>query len=223
MTGTLGQLALAVAVFLASHVIPAVPPLRRALLRMLGKPVYHTAYSVLSLAVLTWVAIAYRAAPYVEVWPEAPWTRWVPLLLMPVACVLAVGGLTTPNPFSVGPGARRYDTQRPGLLRLTRHPVLWGTVLWAASHMVANGDAASLLVFGPMLVLGWVGMPLLDLKTRRALGTDWHRLAAATGHPRGISLAEVKPWRIGTGLAVYAILLWLHPYLFGVSPLTMFT
>jgi uncharacterized membrane protein len=57
-----------------------------------------------------------------------------------------------------------------GVLRITRHPVMWGVGLWAAVHLVANGDLASLLFFGGFLLT--------------ALGGAWHldrRLAATEG------------------------------------------
>ncbi len=34
------------------------------------------------------------------------------------------------------------------LKRFTRHPMLSGVTVWAAAHLLANGDLASLILFG---------------------------------------------------------------------------
>ncbi|MEO5374391.1 MAG: NnrU family protein [Alphaproteobacteria bacterium] len=201
----------AVIVFLATHIIPAAPAVRRGLVAALGVRGYVAAYSGLSLLVLAWVWVAYRAAPYIEVWPPEPWTRWVPLWLMPIACLLVAIGMATPNPFSVGPGGRGHDPRRAGVLRLTRHPVLWGIVLWAAVHMLANGDVASLILFGLMLGLAGAGMLLLDIRhPAAAIDRSWRK-----------ALAEIGLWRIGLGIVLYGGLLALHGPVFGVSPLAI--
>ncbi|MBF0093795.1 MAG: NnrU family protein [Alphaproteobacteria bacterium] len=219
MDETLWPLVVAVAAFVASHLVPATPAVRGRLIRRLGGRGYFLGYGLLSLVLVAMVAVTFRAAPHVEVWPQEPWMRWLPILTMPVASVLILAGMTTPNPFSVGPTGRGFDPARPGLLRLTRHPVLWGMTIWAAPHAVVNGDVAALLLFVPMLALSLLGIPWLEWKRRLALGADFDRLAAATSRPRTFSLMEVGFWRIGLGLVLYAVLTWLHPVLLGVSPL----
>lgn len=216
---TFGPLSAAVAAFLASHLIPAAPSLRQGLIRRFGARAYFLGYATLSVGLLAVVVGTFHAAPYVEVWPPEPWTRWVPVLMMPVASIFATVGMTTPNPFSVGPTGRGYDPARPGLLRLTRHPVLWGAMLWAASHVVANGDVAALILFVPLLILAALGIPWLEWKRRLALGPEFDRLAEATSRPATVSLAEIGLWRVGLGLGLYAAMLWLHPLLLGASPL----
>jgi len=177
VTGSLWHLAASLAVFVAAHVIPSLPGLRRALVALLTEKGYLLAYSALSIALLVWVDLAYNSAPFVEVWPYREWMRWVPLAVMPVACLLAVTGLTTPNPFSVGPGAKGYDPDRPGILRLTRHPALWAFILWAGAHIPPNGDAAGVMLFGFLFVLSISGPWVVEAKRRKVLGGDWEGLA----------------------------------------------
>jgi hypothetical protein len=31
-----------------------------------------------------------------------------------------------------------------------RHPMLWGTAIWAVAHLAVNGDLASVILFGSM-------------------------------------------------------------------------
>ena len=55
-----------------------------------------------------------------------------------------VVGVSTPNPTKVGMDSQlTREVQARGMTRITRHPFLWGTALWALVHFVINGDAAS--------------------------------------------------------------------------------
>lgn len=219
MTGGLGHLVLAVVVFLASHSLTNRPAFRRRAEAALGGARGFTvAYSLLSLLLLGWMVAAYVAAPVVLLWGQQPWMRWVPPLVMPVACVLTVAGLTTANPFSIGPGGRGFDPARPGILRLTRHPILWAAGLWAAAHMVPNGDVGALILFAPLLALALVGPTMLDRKRRRVLGyEEWSRLAAFARDPVA-ALREMGWTRLGGGLLLYGVLLNLHEPVIGASP-----
>jgi uncharacterized membrane protein len=228
MTGGLWQLGLAVAVFLASHSLLTRPAWRRPAEAALGRTGFTLAYSLLSLLLLAWVVAAAMAAPVVVVWKQAEWMRWLPPLAMPWACLLGFAGMTTPNPFSIGPGSigpggRGFDPAKPGILRLTRHPVLAALALWAGAHILPNGHLAALLLFVPLLALAVAGPRMLDAKRRRSLGPEeWQRLAAATA-ARPLDwpalLREVGWWRLAGGLALYALLIALHPLVIGVSPL----
>jgi uncharacterized membrane protein len=221
-TGGLGHVGLAVGIFLVSHSLTTLPAFRRPAERLLGKAGFTIAYSVLSLLLLTWAVAATLAAPYVPLWERQAWMHWVPPLVMPFACVLAMCGMTSANPFSIGPGAAGFDPARPGILRLTRHPVLVATSLWAAAHIVANGSVAALMLFGPLLALALVGPRLLDTKRRRTLGKEeWDRLAVATsGHPQWSALLrEVGMGRIAAGLALYALLIPAHAVFINIWPI----
>lgn len=206
------------AAFLLSHGLPANPRLRGPLMRLLGQRGFFAAYTLLSLSVVVWLALAYAAAPYVELWPQEPWTRWVPPLAMLPACLLLVAGLSSANPYSLGLGRRRWNPARPGIVGLIRHPVIWALALWAASHLFPNGDLASLLLFGPLLALSLSGPAVLDRRRRRDLGEDWLRLAPRLT-PLPTLLAQIGPWRLGGGILLYAVLLHLHPMVIGASPL----
>lgn len=88
---------------------------------------------------------------------------------MPFACVLLALGIGIPNPFSIaGAGSARFDPARPGVLALTRHPVLWSTVLWSGAHVVPNGDVATATLFGAFAAMGLFGMRALDARRQRA-------------------------------------------------------
>lgn len=223
------ELILAILVFLISHGIPSVRPVRGALVACVGERVYLGLYSLISLATLVWLGVAYGRALYLEVWPFEPWTRWVPVLVMPLACVLLAGALTSANPLSIAFGRRPFDPARPGIVSVTRHPLIWAFILWAGAHLVPNGDLASIILFGLLLGLSLLGPLSLDAKRRAALGREeWERLAHPTsnipfaaalrGHVR-LDLAGIGPWRMLAGLALYGLLLFGHEALFGISAL----
>ncbi|MBT4427073.1 MAG: NnrU family protein, partial [Rhodospirillaceae bacterium] len=65
MTGTLWSLALALAIFIAVHMVPVVPGLRAAMINAWGKRVYRALFSILSLAGLVWIVFAHKDAPQI--------------------------------------------------------------------------------------------------------------------------------------------------------------
>jgi uncharacterized membrane protein len=223
------ELLLAAAFLIASHYGISSTPLRGRLVDRLGERVYLGLYSAVALVAIVWLSIAYAGAPYVGLWPFAAWMAWLPLLLMPVALIFLVCGVSSPNPTAVG----AQDTLDPedaarGILRITRHPVMWAFALFALSHMVANGDLASVVFFGTFAALALIGTLLLDRKYAGRRGADWQRFAEVTSNvPFGaiaagrqrIAFEEIGWVRIGAAFALYVALLALHPSLFGVSPM----
>jgi uncharacterized membrane protein len=222
MISEFGELLTAGAAFLLTHTIPAIRPLRLRLTEWLGVKPYITLYSLLSLAVLGWMGLAYSRAPYEELWLITVPSRFFPILLMPLAGVLFVCAVSTPNPLSIGIGAKGFDPEKPGILRLTRHPLVWAFILWSGSHIPPNGDVASLLMFGLFFFLAMAGPFILDVKNKKSLGLDkWRRLAANTSNWSFIpALREIGPWRIFAGLLIYGMVLQFHLVLFGVDPLS---
>jgi uncharacterized membrane protein len=222
------ELVVAAAFLLASHYGISSTPLRAWLVARIGERPYLALYSLVALGAVIWLIFAYRRAPYVELWPTAAWSAWLLLIVMPFASLLLVCGVSTLNPTAVGAPAT-LDQAEParGILRVTRHPFMWGVALWALAHMVANGDAAAVVLFGTFAVLALVGTLLIDHKFRARRGVEWQRLAAATSNLPFVAIAagrqhlvpaEIGWLRVGVALALYVALLALHPSLFGVSP-----
>lgn len=176
-------------IFVAIHMLPTFAPARRQLVQKLGAGPYKGIFSVIALLGLVLVIMGKAGAPVISVWPPPPWGRHVALALMPVSCILLAAAYMPTN-----------------LKRLTPHPMLWGVTLWAAVHLLANGDLASTVLFGGFGLFALCAMWSANLRgatvstTRHAAGKD----------------ALV----IGVGLLVYLILLFAHRYLFGVSPMT---
>jgi uncharacterized membrane protein len=229
MIGSLGGLALAMAAFVASHVVLSSLRIRTRLIAALGKTGFRATYSLLAVALLVWVVIVYNAAPVVELWSPPVGLRHLSLLLMPVACVFLVAGLTTANPTAVGADtAARIAGGPVGIFRVTRHPVMWAIALWGLAHALANGDAAGLILFAGLTILAMAGAAHSDFRRQATLGERWTAYRAQTSFiPFKAILLRQTPFRPGEigrarlagSLVLFAALLFAHPWLFGVSPL----
>jgi uncharacterized membrane protein len=145
-----------------------------------------------------------------------------------LAFILGIPGLLSPNPTSVrGEGAAQKPETVRGVLRITRHPFLWGVTIWSAFHLAANGDEASVVFFGTFFVLALLGTFSIDAKRKRKLGAAWDAFAAKTSNiPFGaivtgrtkFSFAEYFDWRFLVAVVLFVVVLFAHAHLFGVSP-----
>jgi len=225
-TRSLTELLLAALVFTGGHFLLSAEPVRKRLVARLGEPRFLGAYSIVMLAAFAWLVLSYVRAPHAPLWAAPGWARYVPLLLMPIAFILLAGALRPDNPTSVGALARAKD-RPPGFFAVTRHPFLWATTLWAIAHIPANGDAASLILFGGILLLALPGTFVLDAKLARRYPDGFARLGRATSNvPLAAAFAGRASFAVrdfafpvAIGLAAFLVVLYLHRWLFGVSPL----
>ncbi len=217
------EFALAWAGFLVTHSLPLRPQMRPWLQAELGQRGFMIAYSACSLAALVWLIGAAGRAPVVLLWNWAPWQAHVPIAVMLPVCVILALAIGRPNPFSFG-GAQndRFDPAHAGIVRLTRHPILLALSLWALAHVVPNGDLAHLLLFGFFAVFAGIGRRLIDRRRQRDMGEEWQLLHAeitsGLRHARPMSWATAVARGIA-GVMIYVGLIWMHPWLFGASPL----
>ena len=213
--------------FVAVHIGVAGTTLRDRVVAAIGDRAYMIAFSLASVGGIVWLATAYAAADYVDLWGQPEWWKLVADVLMLPAFMLVVIGLATPNPTSVA--QENLASQPPqGIVRVTRHPFLIGVALWATLHLVANGDLASLLFFGALLVVSLAGPPSIDAKRRRKLGpATWDAFARQTSIvPFGaiaagrntLDAAQIGWWRIGLGVLAYVLFIGGHRHIIGVSP-----
>jgi uncharacterized membrane protein len=94
---------------------------------------------------------------------------------------------------------------RGGIYARLKHPMLAGVKLWAAAHLLANGDLGSIILFGS--ILAWAVLDRISLKHR----ADPSGLPIPVGGVRNDVIAVV------VGIVVYLALgLLFHPYVVGV-------
>src|SRR5499425_1557287 len=225
MGNGLFSLIIAGGAFCGSHVLLSSTWLRGSLRDQLGERGFLAVYSVTALVIFAWFVAAYAGAPIIVLWPRQRWTALLPVSVMPVATILLVAGYSTRNPTAVGmERSARADDPAPGILRVTRHPVMWAIGLWAVSHMIANGDLRSLLFFGAFAALSLGGTLLIDRKKRLALGSNWSRLAEVTSNFPFAALAtgrtrlrwrDISVLRVIAGLLLYVVLFNAHAIIAG--------
>src|SRR4051812_18047968 len=214
--------------FLLIHLAVSGTRVRDATIGAIGQGPYMGLFVLASFAGLAWLGFGFsqaRGAPGNEVyWGLSETARYVQIALQLLAMLLIVPGLATPNPTSVRQeGALdRPDVVR-GMLRITRHPFLWGVAIWAAGHLLVNGDVASLILFGTMLVLAISGTFSIDGKRRRALGAKYDAFVAQTSNlpfaaivqgRQRLAVGEIGWLPILLAIVIWAALAWAHPFLF---------
>jgi len=213
MTPTL-MLALASAAFLATHFVSSTP-LRAALVAKTGEWPYVGLYSAVAVLTLGWMAWAFAQAPREALFSGF---REISFVLMPIAFVLLACGFGR-NPTLVG-ADKLLKSEEParGMIRVTRHPIMWGFMLWAAAHILARGDVKALIFFGTFLLVAGIGTLAMD--ARKRANPDWARFAAVTSHIPFAAIVQGRNrivWReIGwlrplIGLAAFFAVLSFHP------------
>lgn len=188
-------LVLGLLIFLGTHFFTAARGPRAALIGQLGEGPYKGLYSLVSLVgivLIAWGFGRYRAAGYIDVWTPPVWTRHLSLLLVWVAFVAFAAAYL------------------PGRIKRTlKHPMLAAVKIWALSHLLANGDLGSILLFGS--ILAWAVVARITLKRRKDEVRDHAGPAVEPGGVRNDILALV----VGTA-AWFVFARWLHPWLIGV-------
>jgi uncharacterized membrane protein len=221
------SLSLAAVVWLGLHLIVA-GPLRSPLVEKLGERYFFGIFSLLSIALLGWFVVAYRAAPFVPLWPTIPALGWLAYVLVFLAFLLIAVGIGPTNPTDTH-APRMIDNKLPvyGITRVTRHPRLCGISLWAIAHLLVNGQTAAVLMFGALLITALNGMVSIDRKRRRTLGALWDEFEKQTSRlpfaaiftgRTGFVLAEFRVWPVAVAVALFAGVFWLHGMI-GPSPL----
>jgi uncharacterized membrane protein len=181
-------LIIGIVVFLGIHLLPTFPHIRDSAIERLGDTGYKAAFGVLSLAGFALLVWGFATAPFIQVWSPPPWTRWVAIVLMLPAFIFLVAAYV------------------PGRIKAKlKHPFLVAIKTWALAHLIANGDLASILLFGSFLA--YAVYDRIALKGRQPTALIG---SAAQGGPRNDLIAVVL------GVLFYVVfLVWLHPLLIG--------
>jgi uncharacterized membrane protein len=187
-------LILGLVLFLGVHSVRVVAEDWRTGVRArMGENAYKGLYSVLSIAGFALIVWGYGQARQqpVPLWLPPLWTRHLAALLTLPAFVLLVAAYVPGN----------------SLKTRLRHPMVLGIKLWAAAHLLANGNVADVLLFGSFLL--WAA-----LSFRAARARD--RAAGAVAAPGRLLPTVVA---VAVGLAAWAVFaFWAHGVLIGVRP-----
>lgn len=228
----MSMLIAAAAVFLGIHLLIAGTKVRDAITGAIGERAYLGLFSLASIAVIIWLVMAYNAAQptanNVVLYNLGQGVHDLGIPIVALAFFLGVQGFFIPNPTSVGQeSAVAKESAIQGVARITRHPFLWGVALWAAFHLAANGDLASIILFGTFLALSIFGTFSIDAKRKRKLGAAWDAFAAKTSNipfaavfagRNSLKWGELFGWRFLIAAAIFLIVLFAHARVIGVSP-----
>lgn len=189
-------LILGIILFLATHLIRVVAPgFRLTMIDRFGETGWRVINSVLSLVSLIVLIWGYATAPVINVWFPPMGLSHLTITLMLIATICLVAGFLP---------AGHIATK-------TKHPIVLSIKIWAAAHLIANGDLASILMFGALLAWGVV----LRINYKR-------RLRAGDLVLRPFVSARFDAIAVVLGLVVWALVTFkLHELLIGVAPLPM--
>lgn len=186
-------LILGLLIFFATHSVRIVAEgWRTARIARMGELAWKGVYALLSLlgfALMVWGYGETRGAP--ELWRQPIWTRHLAGLLTLPAFVLLVAAYV--------PGTR--------IKAAIGHPMVMGVMLWALAHVMSNGRAGDLLLFGAFLV--WAFVDYLAARRRDRL--------SGTLYVTGPLARDAAAVVIGvTAWVLFAK--WGHAWLIGVAP-----
>ena len=188
-------LVLGLLLFFLVHLVPTRPDLRSGLVERFGQGGYKAIISVISLAGLVLIVVGFgklqvMPAKNPELWIPPVWTRHLAFLLMLPAMILFVAA------------------EVPCHIRTAvKHPMLAGIKIWATAHLLANGDLASILLFGSFL--GYAIYDRISVKQRmvaprpgpRSGGIRNDIIVVALGLALYIFMLSIgHAWRIGVPL-----------------------
>lgn len=139
-------LGLGVVLFALCHLTLAVPQANDALRARFGKS-YAASFGLLSLIPLALIILGWRMSAFVPVYDPPFWGRIATFVLVLVG-FLCLGVFIF----------------RGSLRQRLRLPLAWAVVFWSVGHLFGNGDRASLVLFGGMLIyaLAHLGLGLAN-------------------------------------------------------------
>ncbi len=174
------------ALFIAIHAIPSIAPLRAALVAGMGQQTYRAVFSLIAFASIALIVWGFSEAPFEPVYIPASWGRHAAMIAVPVSIVLFA--------------AANMPTHIRAVLR---HPMLLGLLVWALAHLAANGDLASVVLFGGFAAYAVLAALSLESRGKHPSTDTAPRLA--------MDAAAVVGGLIAAGLLMY-----FHGVLFGM-------
>src|ERR1700754_2324043 len=178
-------------VFLGAHTLTTQREFRARIIASTGEGTYKIFYSLVSaigLALIVWGFARYRATGWIDVWYPPVAMRHITVALMLPAVIMVVASYIR---------GRIYTT--------LKHPMLAGVKLWAAAHLLANGDLGSIILFGSFLA--WAVFDRITLKRR----SDGGGPPIPGGGPANDLIA------VAVGVVAYLALAFaFHPVVIGV-------
>lgn len=219
--------------FVLIHVGISATGMRARLVGAIGEWPYRGLFSLASIALLAALIIGLgqmRADPFdplnQNLWAPSDWLRWPAYVLVLFGLSLAGAGLFTPGPTLAGYEKKGLAMAEParGVLRITRHPFLWGVVLWGAGHLLVNGERFALMLFGALALMAVFGSRSIDRKTAARDPEAWAKFEAKTSSAPFVAIVQGRNrldlgeigWRGLVGIVIAVAVALFHRQITGV-------
>lgn len=141
-------LIIGIIIFFGIHLLPSLP-LRARLIAKVGDKKYKILFSLISILGLGLIIYGLSTTHFVPLWDPLPWGRTAAMILMPFAVILLCAA-DIPN----------------NIKRYVKHPMLIGLILWGATHLAANGDLASSILFASFTLFALLNIVLVTVGKR---------------------------------------------------------
>lgn len=186
---------LGLVLFFGIHMLPFYPEYRALIIEKMDNDMvdeeglYKLVFGIISLLGLIFIGIGKGSMEFIGLWDTPVFFRYVAVVLIPVSFILMVAAYMPNN-----------------IKRYVPHPMLTGVIIWAATHLMVNGDVAAIILFGSFVVYSIVAIKLANRRQYDESGVQ--------------DIQETIPVVkdaivIGIAMLGFLLLLWLHKFLFG--------
>lgn len=216
MDGAIITLIAANVAFVGTHFAMS-HPLRAPMVKALGAGGFQGVYTVVSFATLAWVYFAFTAAPPADL-PGSGEVGWIAATIITLPAMILLAGSFMGNPALPTPMAETQARAEPrGMFKVTRHPMMWGIGLWAASHIVLFWSTRTLVTALAMGVLALVGAKFQDAKKEVLMGAAWAEWESKTSYwPRWGALPSVGAVPLIAGTVLWLAGSYVHLWRAGI-------
>jgi uncharacterized membrane protein len=178
-----------VLLFSVTHLmLSAAPGVRTSLARKLGENGFKGVFAFTSILGMTLIVMGWKATVPETFYVQPSWGRHITPLLVLFTF------LTFFAPYS-----------QNSLRKMTRHPQLLGVVAWGIGHLLSNGEIRSVILFGGFAI--WAMLEVVMINRRDGA---WDKPSGGT--------VKGNIQLLVSGLGFFALFMYSHVFLFGVSP-----
>ena len=187
-------LLLGLLIFFGIHFVPILTSLRAQLASSIGAVGYQAVFSIISLVGFVLIVMGYgemqtAGSGNPQIWLPPTWIKHVVFLLMLPVFVFLIAAYVPSN-----------------IRDRVKHPMLIAIKIWALAHLLANGDLASIIMFGSFLAYAVIDR--ISVKSRVSRGP--------LGERKGTIVGDVVA--VVGGLGVYLLFMfWAHEQLIGIA------
>jgi uncharacterized membrane protein len=170
--------------FFGIHFVPSTP-LKARCVEVYGANKYKLMFSLVSAVGLGLIIYGFSLTHFIPLFDPLPWGRDLVIYTMPVTVILLLAS-DLPN----------------NIKRWVRHPMLLGLMMWGGTHLLANGDLASTILFSSFSLFAFLDIILVTqagrYKEKEAVSGRWDVVVVLLG------------------LAVYCLVFYFHGFLTGM-------